>query len=87
MASMTNDGQATTQLSSGLLFAVASAAAFGLSGSLARGLLDARERVRVLGADDEPEGSAHGALGVIGEEHVDILRHPGIVIAHGDHDE
>jgi drug/metabolite transporter (DMT)-like permease len=38
MAVMTND---RTQLSSGLLFAIASATAFGLSGSLARGLLDA----------------------------------------------
>src|SRR3954452_16849799 len=37
MADMTND----TQLGPGLLFAIASATAFGLSGSLARGLLDA----------------------------------------------
>src|SRR5437763_12288943 len=41
MESMTNDRHARTQLSSGLLLAIASAAAFGLSGSLARGLLDA----------------------------------------------
>src|SRR3954452_18181366 len=37
MADMTND----TQLGPGLLFAIASATSFGLSGSLARGLLDA----------------------------------------------
>src|SRR5262245_49181242 len=36
MASMTSD----TKLGAGLLFAIASATAFGLSGSLARGLLD-----------------------------------------------
>src|SRR5215510_1463125 len=36
MAGMTND----TQLGAGLLFAIASATAFGLSGSLASGLLD-----------------------------------------------
>src|SRR3954466_15790574 len=42
MAAMTNDERAGTQLRSGLLFAIASATAFGLSGSLARGLLDAR---------------------------------------------
>ena len=41
MATMTNDTPAGTQLGSGLLFAIASATAFGLSGSLARGLLDA----------------------------------------------
>ena len=41
MAAMTNDTSAGTQLSSGLLFAIVSATAFGLSGSLARGLLDA----------------------------------------------
>src|SRR3954462_10344755 len=41
MAGMTNDTRAGTQLGPGLLFAVASATAFGLSGSLARGLLDA----------------------------------------------
>ncbi len=41
MAAMTNDTRAGAQLSSGLLFAIASATAFGLSGSLARGLLDA----------------------------------------------
>src|SRR3954447_23400107 len=41
MAGMTNDTEAGAQLSVGLPFAVASAAAFGLSGSLARGLLDA----------------------------------------------
>src|SRR3954447_19853282 len=41
MAGMTNDTEAGAQLSAGVLFAVASAAAFGLSGSLARGLLDA----------------------------------------------
>jgi drug/metabolite transporter (DMT)-like permease len=38
---MTNDARAGAQLSSGLLFALASAASFGLSGSLASGLLDA----------------------------------------------
>jgi drug/metabolite transporter (DMT)-like permease len=38
---MTNDGRGGTQLSSGLLFALGSAASFGLSGSLAGGLLDA----------------------------------------------
>src|SRR3954447_23562396 len=41
MAGMTNDTSAATQLGPGLLFAIASATAFGLSGSLARGLLDA----------------------------------------------
>lgn len=41
MAGMTNDTRAGTDLTAGLLFAVASATAFGLSGSLARGLLDA----------------------------------------------
>src|SRR4051812_14452117 len=41
MGVMTNDRRAGTQLSSGLLFAIASATAFGLSGSLARGLLGA----------------------------------------------
>jgi drug/metabolite transporter (DMT)-like permease len=40
MAAMANDTSAGTQLSAGLLFAIASATAFGLSGSLARGLLD-----------------------------------------------
>jgi drug/metabolite transporter (DMT)-like permease len=40
MASMTNDSS-TAQTGIGLAFAVASAASFGLSGSLARGLLDA----------------------------------------------
>src|SRR3954454_11652342 len=41
MARMTNDAADGAQLSAGLLFAIASATAFGLSGSLARGLLDA----------------------------------------------
>src|SRR4051794_17308548 len=41
MAGMTNDTPAGAQLGAGLLFAIASATAFGLSGSLARGLLDA----------------------------------------------
>src|SRR4051794_9003870 len=41
MADMTNDVSAGGQLGAGLLFAIASATAFGLSGSLARGLLDA----------------------------------------------
>src|SRR3954453_3562097 len=40
MARMTNDAADGAQLSAGLLFAIASATAFGLSGSLARGLLD-----------------------------------------------
>jgi drug/metabolite transporter (DMT)-like permease len=40
MAGMTNDTSADGQLGAGLLFALASATAFGLSGSLARGLLD-----------------------------------------------
>src|SRR3954452_9907062 len=41
MAGMTNDRRAGTELGAGLLFAIVSATAFGLSGSLARGLLDA----------------------------------------------
>lgn len=41
MAGMTNDTNAGAQLGAGLLLAIASATAFGLSGSLARGLLDA----------------------------------------------
>jgi drug/metabolite transporter (DMT)-like permease len=41
MAGMTNDTPVGAQLSAGLLFALASATSFGLSGSLARGLLDA----------------------------------------------
>jgi drug/metabolite transporter (DMT)-like permease len=41
MAGMTNDTHARPQLSAGLLFSIASATAFGLSGALARGLLDA----------------------------------------------
>ncbi len=41
MADMTNDARVGGQLGAGLLFALASATAFGLSGSLARGLLDA----------------------------------------------
>src|SRR3954465_4578735 len=41
MADMTNDVSAGGQLGAGLLFAIASATAFGLSGSLASGLLDA----------------------------------------------
>src|SRR3954449_5485726 len=41
MARMTNDTAGGGRLSAGLLFAIASATAFGLSGSLARGLLDA----------------------------------------------
>src|SRR3954466_6278367 len=41
MAGMTNDASGGGQLGAGLLFAIASATAFGLSGSLARGLLDA----------------------------------------------
>src|SRR3954451_7063533 len=41
MARMTNDTPGGAQLGAGLLFAIASATAFGLSGSLARGLLDA----------------------------------------------
>lgn len=41
MASMTNDTRAGTDLGVGLMLAIASATAFGLSGSLARGLLDA----------------------------------------------
>jgi drug/metabolite transporter (DMT)-like permease len=41
MAAMTHDTQPGAQLGSGLLFAIASATAFGLSGSLASGLLDA----------------------------------------------
>jgi drug/metabolite transporter (DMT)-like permease len=41
MATMADDTPAGTQLRSGLLFALASAASFGLSGSLAGGLLDA----------------------------------------------
>src|SRR3954462_489998 len=41
MAGMTNDTRAGTQLGPGLLFAIASATAFGLSGALACGLLDA----------------------------------------------
>src|SRR3954451_22372261 len=41
MAEMTNDVGAGGRLGAGLLFAIASATAFGLSGSLARGLLDA----------------------------------------------
>src|SRR3954469_15715818 len=41
MADVTNDAGVGGQLSAGLLFAIASATAFGLSGSLARGLLDA----------------------------------------------
>jgi drug/metabolite transporter (DMT)-like permease len=41
MAGMTNDTSAGAQLGTGLLLAIASATAFGLSGSLARGLLDA----------------------------------------------
>src|SRR5690349_19795085 len=40
MAVMTDDRDAETPLRTGLLFALASATAFGLSGSLARGLLD-----------------------------------------------
>jgi drug/metabolite transporter (DMT)-like permease len=40
MATMTNDRRAEAQLGSGLAFALASTTAFGLSGSLARGLLD-----------------------------------------------
>src|SRR4051794_18591803 len=40
MAGMTNDTSAGAELGAGLLFAIASATAFGLSGSLARGLLD-----------------------------------------------
>jgi drug/metabolite transporter (DMT)-like permease len=41
MGSMSNDSTTGSQTGIGLAFAVASAAAFGLSGSLARGLLDA----------------------------------------------
>src|SRR3954471_3949225 len=41
MAGVTNDTTDGAQLGAGLLFAISSAAAFGLSGSLARGLLDA----------------------------------------------
>src|SRR3954469_22778495 len=41
MARMTNDTPGGAQLGAGLLFAISSATAFGLSGSLARGLLDA----------------------------------------------
>jgi drug/metabolite transporter (DMT)-like permease len=41
MATMTGDTRAGAQLGPGLLFAIVSATAFGLSGSLARGLLDA----------------------------------------------
>src|SRR5690349_7360344 len=41
MAVMTDDRDAETPLRTGLLFALASATAFGLSGSLARGLLNA----------------------------------------------
>src|SRR4051795_346147 len=41
MARMSNDTTASPDIGIGLGFAVASAAAFGLSGSLARGLLDA----------------------------------------------
>src|SRR5436305_9580622 len=41
MADMTNDASVGGQLGAGLLFAIASATALGLSGSLARGLLDA----------------------------------------------
>jgi drug/metabolite transporter (DMT)-like permease len=41
MPSMTNDSEARSQVGIGLAFAVASALSFGLSGSLARGLLDA----------------------------------------------
>src|SRR4051794_18206112 len=41
MAGMTNDASGGGQLGAGLVFAIASATAFGLSGSLARGLLDA----------------------------------------------
>jgi len=40
MAAMTNDTSAGASLAPGLLLAIASATAFGLSGSLARGLLD-----------------------------------------------
>src|SRR3954452_3512726 len=40
MAGMTNDRRAGTELGAGLLFAIVSATAFGLSGSLAGGLLD-----------------------------------------------
>src|SRR5690349_8900085 len=40
MGRVTDDTTAGTQLTAGLLFAIASATAFGLSGSLARGLLD-----------------------------------------------
>src|SRR4051794_9183373 len=40
MAGMTNDTRAGTELGAGLLFAIVSATAFGLSGSLAGGLLD-----------------------------------------------
>jgi drug/metabolite transporter (DMT)-like permease len=41
MARMTNDTSDGAQLGAGLLFAIASATSFGLSGSLASGLLDA----------------------------------------------
>src|SRR3954465_11222873 len=41
MAGVTNAPTDGAQLGAGLLFAISSAAAFGLSGSLARGLLDA----------------------------------------------
>src|SRR4051794_11247538 len=41
MASMANDSRARSHAGTGLALAVASAASFGLSGSLARGLLDA----------------------------------------------
>ena len=41
MSAMTSDTTARTDLGAGLLFALASATAFGLSGALARGLLDA----------------------------------------------
>jgi drug/metabolite transporter (DMT)-like permease len=41
MANMDNDKRGPAQVRIGLVFAIASAASFGLSGSLARGLLDA----------------------------------------------
>ncbi|MET9212037.1 MULTISPECIES: EamA family transporter [unclassified Nocardia] len=41
MATLTHDGLASSRIRTGLLFALASATSFGLSGPLARGLMDA----------------------------------------------
>jgi hypothetical protein len=50
-------------------------------------LLDSRERVRLFGTVDQRHRGSQRALGVIGKEHVDILRLVGIVIANGVYDE